>query len=518
MRRELGPKADHAEVLSELAAWFRRHKLECARKKRALETSVDEQQKRLASVGAGGEVLAQLRVQLERATKWEQTKFFRGRREELRAKREMLESSMTPYRQWQADFETRQAERELARAATQEREADLKREHKALAEALAESAENLAGGRWFLRNLDRVQTDSTGHGPCLMCGHTFDPAVVRAQAAPRVATRVGLHQALVANAEALDERIRQMRAASQVQEDEWTKVDYDQARLTQELEGELGRLDAALEENAKVLVGVPDAYEEMTANEIRARVAALEGFERAHQQVEAEAKALREHALEEQQSKTLEQAAAGALAELLRRTSETANAAVNAYMPEGFSAQLDLEDAKWTVLGTDKKAHKLKVMSGAECGALVPSLACAWTEGAPGRFLLLDDEDFAGFDRENLALLLSALKDAVEEGLLTQVFLAWSRPDEVPEDWGQRIMVQREEADAEPNAQLELPFDRPAPAVATPATVTPATATPAAQDAPAAATAATNATLAPNGDPITDPTLIRERIKVDFLL
>ena len=74
-------------------------------------------------------------------------------------------------------------------------------------------------------------------------------------------------------------------------------------------------------------------------------------------------------------------------------------------------------------------------MSGSEYGALVVALACAWTEGAPLRVLLLDDTDLGPFDPANLHALLDCLRAAVVNGDLTQVIIGWNRPSEIPASW-----------------------------------------------------------------------------------
>ena len=62
------------------------------------------------------------------------------------------------------------------------------------------------------------------------------------------------------------------------------------------------------------------------------------------------------------------------------------------------------------------------------------AIACAWSDGAPYRFLLLDDTDIAGFSAENVRNLLTTVAAAVKEGRLTQAFVAWSRPAEIPDE------------------------------------------------------------------------------------
>lgn len=126
------------------------------------------------------------------------------------------------------------------------------------------------------------------------------------------------------------------------------------------------------------------------------------------------------------------------LDQLVLSVRTAAEAAVNKWMPPGFTAKLSMQDADgkpdcaWCVIGADGRPHPLGAMSGAEQAALTVAIACAWSEGQRQRFLLLDDADIAGFSEQNLKLTLTMLAEAVAEGRLTQVFVAWSRPAEIP--------------------------------------------------------------------------------------
>ena len=149
---------------------------------------------------------------------------------------------------------------------------------------------------------------------------------------------------------------------------------------------------------------------------------------------------LRQLKMEQEDTKSVESALSAMLDLLLGSVQADAEAAVNRWMPPGFKAQLTLEDTegkptcRWAVIGSDGRAHPRAAASGAEWAALTVAVACAWTEGLPYRFLLLDDADVAGFNAENIKQMLTMVAKAVEEGKLTQAFVAWSRPAEIPDN------------------------------------------------------------------------------------
>lgn len=469
------PKADVAEVLSGMSAYFRKTKLEKGREIKALEKLLKEREEKLAPAAAGSEDLPRLKEQLLAAEAWERAATLRTRKAEIEAEAAAYRERVQPY--IEADKLRAQKDAELAeqrrakQGAVDTLSAQLEELTKTRTAKIAEFDEQvkkqvfyLTGGEWLMECIHILEgkADESGHAACVLCGNRCHVETLRTQVEPRVKARRQSVEKLYKERDAalakLDEEQRVLENARRKAEGElraWESAVEDERRKEEaaktQLRMEHSRIKSARDENELALKNVPAEYTGPASAELRARIKALEDAETANRQLDAEMTKLRTLSIEQQLYQLLEQEAARELNTLLARTAETANAAVNRYMPDGFRAVLNVEEAQWTVVGMDGRPHGKKVMSGSEFGALVPALACAWTEGAPARYVLLDDEDIAAFDPENLALLLSSLKDATEDGLLTQVFLAWSRPHEIPDDWGQKIYV-----------------DTPAPALAEP--------------------------------------------------
>jgi DNA repair exonuclease SbcCD ATPase subunit len=143
--------------------------------------------------------------------------------------------------------------------------------------------------------------------------------------------------------------------------------------------------------------------------------------------------------------KAVETVVGETLSTLIGGIALSAENAVNAWMPEGFKAKLVLDNAegkpecRWQVVGSDGRSHPRGAASGAEWSALTVAIACAWSDTGDKnpRFLMLDDGDIAGFSAENVRNFLGTVSAAVADGRLTQAFVAWSRPHEIPtEGWG----------------------------------------------------------------------------------
>lgn len=123
--------------------------------------------------------------------------------------------------------------------------------------------------------------------------------------------------------------------------------------------------------------------------------------------------------------------------QMLTKIAQTVSDKVNAYIPEGFRAnlQVTMSDIEWQIQGSDGRNHSRLTMSGSEMQMLMYALGMALVEDLPLKVLLLDDKDLGMLDPESLTLYLNKLKEAQTAGKLTNVFVVWNRPHEIPETW-----------------------------------------------------------------------------------
>lgn len=430
------PKADSAELLSLLAAWMRQRKLAIGREIKALDNLVKEREQTVKQYAAGEEELPALRDKLKLAEAWDQAESLRQRKAQLEADGEAYKAKVAPFLEADQQAEAKAKVQKAEDEAWKLKLANIKTAALALQERLLQETKLLHGGEWLVATLklNAEKADAEGHAPCLLCGNpAFTPAEAKAQVEPRVEARraswEGAQDEIAKNHAEYQETEAAYRGWQLTVSEAERKYEADKTALR----FEYTRIKTALDEVNRALEGSPSAYDGPPTMEVRRQIKAREDASTLSRQLDQDVQKLRNLHVEQDLAKALEGEATKELSGLLVRTSEAAHTAVNTYMAEGFRAEIDLETAKWKVLGMDGRPHRRDIMAGSERGALIPALALGWTEGAPARFLILDDDDLAPFSPMNLRRLFDTLKDALDDGLLTQVFVTSSRPDEIPD-------------------------------------------------------------------------------------
>lgn len=284
-------------------------------------------------------------------------------------------------------------------------------------------------------------------GGCLVCGTPVPPGKVAAlvsdlqesvtflegQVAP-------LLHAVEQAKRAYDAAVRAESAANVAEQDAWRKSvrDYESAAARLKALGEAYKQITTACESVGI-TGIEIVRDEAT---LRAELDAMRGGVAQYERMQQAQIELRAVSRAQDVAKAVEKAVAEATQELVGKVQAKAEGAVNGWMPDGFRAALRLEDTegkavcRWEIVGSDGRSHPKGAASGAEWSALTVALACAWSEDAPVRILLLDDGDIAGFSAANVRSVLTTIQKAVSDGKLTQAFVAWSRPNEIPtEGW-----------------------------------------------------------------------------------
>lgn len=187
-------------------------------------------------------------------------------------------------------------------------------------------------------------------------------------------------------------------------------------------QAEVDRLDAAI--GALTDAQIDEVYDGPTISELEAQLRAISAAQVKQIEIDrlnGEINAMR---LKQADAKRLEGAAKAALIGLIEQTRVAAEAAVNAYMPEGKIAKLDLAaDRPWCVIGSDADTHERDAMSGAELSFLMIALALAYRAAGPC-YLLLDDPEIGPLSARNLTRLLAHIEKLWHQGVVTQAFVA----------------------------------------------------------------------------------------------
>jgi len=447
--------ADASELLVALNKWFNQAKLDAGRSLKVKERSLEERRQKLNKQAAGGEMLDDLVAQWTQAKAWEDAAGLRARLEaieaqkiEYREKRKPFELADKEGKQREADDLARRTELEAAIAAAQET-------FDAAAADVADQEGRLVSGELWQKTLDRaVQMIAEGHdASCPLCTtlrvcktidaqhdewELFDPSkVLKERIMPAVTKRLesvevarkvraSAEVALVLAKGELAKYEQSLSAAGRADSEARSRLRAEAHRI-QAIEGEV--------HNALKLSEAPTSYEGLTAAELKAEIDAIEGAVRARALIEEETAELRKLEAGRDLAKKMEIESKKLLTALIRDVKATAEASVNALMVPTKRAVIDLTKNAWNVVGVHGKPVGKHEMCGFERCSLVPALAAAYTEGAPARYLVLDDDDLRGFSRGNLRALMKVLVKAVRDGVLTQVFMAhsWLTEEDAPE-------------------------------------------------------------------------------------
>lgn len=432
---------DVVERLAAAGTWLRSHKRALSERLKALE---EEKERLFGEASEGGAVTDDLIAALE--TKLEQWSAYK-RGSTLRENLTRSEAELNAAVDQLSSYGTVETAEDFNRRMEQ---AQATSPSRAATEKLLRMRDDLDQASKRLRLLETILTlrkalDGQAQHPCHVCaepfhGSSYELVEAAERAVAEEKSRLAGQTLAVDQAKENYLELERQWAAFFVEEKR--KYDeaasgYNMAKAKVAALAHSYKLALGAVENAGAL-GPPDESEESIRARLDQAKLALAHSDRG-EEVSAAIRQLKD---EQGDCKAVEVVLEHTLTKLLEGVKERAQGTVNAWMPSGFRAELCLEsddgkpECRWEVLGADGQPHRKGALSGAEWAALSVAIACAWTEGQPYRYLLLDDADIAGFNAENIANLLHTLAAQVKAGRLTQVLVAWSRPQEIPsEGW-----------------------------------------------------------------------------------
>lgn len=418
---------DPAKVLSKISAWMRSEKLACGKTVSSLTTQLEEARARLAELSAGAERIPLLEEQYKKAVAWESLASTREQLADAKAKLEALAAEAQVFVEGQAAFDATWT------AAVEQRgkiEAEIAAK-KAAWQALHGQRKELAPRLERIRAMDDVLAamEKAQSKACPLCRGPADPTAIRREIQALLDERKTQDKTFETGMGKVEEEIA--RLANDVRgiegNERVAKVSRDRQRESIKMAAGIAR--ARVESLEASIAAVGASYDGPTPDALRAEIDGLRNAESTRVQVEALEEQIRGAKNEQIVAKALEGEAEKMLQTLLTSAAVNAETAVQKYLPVSFTAVLDLSDGgcEWRLMGADGRPHNRFAMSGAEQTALMVALALAWTEGSKIRVLTLDDADIGPLDDKNLTLFLNKIRDCVEAGLLTQVFVATPR-------------------------------------------------------------------------------------------
>lgn len=427
---------DPTDVLAGVRKWMHSLQLRKSSEKKHLEGQITELKLQVTEEAAGDELIPDLEGKLTQAHKWEAQA---SNRESLEQQGHVFETHKTEATRLNDrttaldDQKGKLDELEVKIAAIINDSQEIAGEQQA---EEAQLAEKFTRGKVVQSLLDAMVKHDVLQ--CPVCFHKNDKPHIETRAkdmAALVKERQEDHEMtrrdLQVTLKGIAEREAEVLRAKQAHANATITLDGDKAALRTKANACKTTIDALKSAVSDVeYIGPSSAQLEGQIDDLRSADAKKRNLESLNTQL-AETTATHEAATK------LKAEAQHLLQETLEQIQGTAEGAVNKYMPAGFQAKLDLEgtNCEWRAVSKrDGRAHG-KSASGAQRCALVIALALAWTEDAPLRILLVDDKELHGFSKTNVLAFLTMVKQRIDAGDLTQAFVAWSRADEIPDDW-----------------------------------------------------------------------------------
>jgi hypothetical protein len=425
---------DASVILVAMNKAFNAKKIEEGKKITGLEKGLDQRRQTLATQAAGSELIPALRTQLAQAQSWESAAHLRARKEHLEKDKVSYRENSKPYTFTADEWARKNSDSESQRKVFLDRIALLEQHAAEFRADLELQAGKLAWGQNLVKAIEGAK------GCCPLCNTvkvvfadgsntTFDKDKTLAVIRPAVADR-----------EASIKKVTEQHAAAML-EVERAKGElgaFDRKRA-QENEGLKQAIQRLSQEHGRILAqekevdaallaqNAPVAYNGPTAQALKQQIDALENADIARKKLEEDTAELRRLKDVRDDAKELESESKKLLDELVAKSKTTGEAAVNRYMPHGARASIDLDTNTWCVSDKSGRPRSKHAACGFELDALVPALAAAYTEGSPLRVLALDDPDVSGIGLENVERFFGALGHAIDQGWLTQIFVAGNR-------------------------------------------------------------------------------------------
>lgn len=381
-------------LLSDLSASFRQRALEASAKIKTLSEKLENDRKVVRENSMGMEMLVTYEQQLKDFSAWRQYDQSQTRLEACQQEVENIEDDIVEV----------MAELDAIRAAAPSPEIT----------SLEEARDRLGTARTLLAAAE------TSGSCCPVCTHPIGDKI---------------HALISTLKEAVQQRTEELSAFTQ------RSTAFELAERTDTLRGlKRDLLDFEREISELQNMTPPSSPRPtMVESDLAAEVYRLRDVARAKASLDALTEQVRQLQEAHRVYKDCEKEAEVLLEKVLAGIASKASEQVSKYMRhiDGLGARLDPTTSEWFVVRPNGEEYGPypAMLCGTEQTALFFGLAGAWTEGAPFRFPIFDDDDTAGLSPDGMRAFYKACEDAVERGAFDQVVVIHNNPDLVPANW-----------------------------------------------------------------------------------
>lgn len=422
---------DAVDVLAKMGSAFRSMILTVGRDVNSLDAQIKEARMEMREIVEASNSLAELEALHDKAVAWETRTDPSVELAEQTALLAQYETEVQECIEEQKQYDAQAPEREAEMQTLQQELDVVNYEISQIEAATAPAATRVARTKM----LAEIAADMVQHNvnTCPVCSHGTNAQQLKTDLDARKVTRENDYASQVTELDSL--RRRSSALAGRISSASGTHRTVEQSLRTKAARAQNNALHCQAAISALRNVVSVEEYEGPSSAQIKQQMAELRKIDAKRIRISQDATRISALKARREAIKTCAREAEELLEMLLQTVATAAEDCVNRNLSEGFEAQLDLDKMMWLIKDSSGEFREPALQSGAMEAELAKALMLGWSEGAPIRIPLIDDEDLKGLDTANARGFMQKLYDLQQAGELTQVFVATNRVEDVPEGY-----------------------------------------------------------------------------------